>query len=1117
MNARFRGLPSSRQSASRARHTVLARFPFRCEPLESRWLLAGIPTLVADINASSASSYPANLTALGDRVFFSAATNADTDPTSSANGGELFVSDGTVAGTGLVKDIRPSPLDSSPWSFVGNGSTLFFTADDGVHGFELWKSDGTEAGTVLVKDLSPGTTDSFPIQKAALPDGRMIFFASSSAGNLWVTDGTELGTQPIGVQYGEGLVTVGNQAFFTVDRVLYRTDGTSAGTQAVAGPFDAPLAKLRQSGNLLYFVVDKSFTASPDELWRSDGTPAGTFALTDLPPNEGDVIELNGTAIFQSWGPDTGTRLLWRSDGTVAGTMQISAQLRLQHDGLHYSQGAILNGQLFFRAFDSVTNASGVWKTDGTTAGTALAWTVQDGDGSSYPSRMIGAENQLFLLNLDTRTSGLWVNDGLSSQRTFLHTVAPGGSPSYATVGNRLFFAIQGYPGEQELWTSDGTPAGTTQIDVQTATVGSSATQLVSAGGTLFLKAEDGDGTADLWSASGVGAQVVPGGVNANPTDPVDVGGTLFFAHNNGQLWSSNGVSAAPVVLPQPGSYRGNLTAGGERALYRSLDSSGHRWSASDGNSIEVLPPFSPLGSSAAAYLDGQFLFAGGNTTINFELWKSDGTAAGTMLLKEIRSGTLGSNPTNLTTVGNLAFFTANDAVAGFELWKSDGTSGGTTLVKNIAEGLGSSFPHGLFGAGEALYFTALGGSEGYALWRSDGTAVGTTLVYDFRADGADPNLAEMTDFGGTLLFVADDGVHGPELWTSDGTPAGTVLLADVLPGSAGSAPTDLTVLGGLVYFSADDGVHGRELWQTDGTPAGTVLVSDLQPGAGGSDPAALEVHEAELYFVADEGLQGRELWRLASSTVAGRHVFYNNSTFDGDDAAASAGDDAAVAPDKQALLPGQTASFANYTSYARGLNGLMVDVAGLAGSPTADDFEFRVGNDNSPGNWPVLAAAPQVSVRPGAGVSGTDRVTLVWPSGAVQGAWLQVTVKTTGRIGLADDDVFYFGNAVGETGNSTSQAVVNAADEIGTRVNPVGPFPTAPPTNVYDFNRDRLVNATDQIIARTHSTNPLTALRLIAPPASAGSAAALVGGDATLAALAQEVIEGGPSRRRRR
>lgn len=232
------------------------------------------------------------------------------------------------------------------------------------------------------------------------------------------------------------------------------------------------------------------------------------------------------------------------------------------------------------------------------------------------------------------------------------------------------------------------------------------------------------------------------------------------------------------------------------------------------------------------------------------------------------------------------------------------------------------------------------------------------------------------------------------------------------------------------------------------------------------------------------------------TATVIGRKLFYNHSAWDGNSAAATAADDNAIAIDKAALLPGQTAAFANYTSNDKGINGLMIDVRGLDGTPTADDFLFRRGNNNKPyGNdlnnpsddWPWAPGPITIAVRHGAGVDGADRVTLIWEDGVIRNCWLQVTLLATNATGLARDDVFYVGNAVGESGNSATDALVNATDEIGARNNPHSPFTPAPKSDAYDYNRDKLVNATDQIVARNNRTSPFTALKLIAPPLEGG------------------------------
>jgi hypothetical protein len=155
--------------------------------------------------------------------------------------------------------------------------------------------------------------------------------------------------------------------------------------------------------------------------------------------------------------------------------------------------------------------------------------------------------------------------------------------------------------------------------------------------------------------------------------------------------------------------------------------------------------------------------------------------------------------------------------------------------------------------------------------------------------------------------------------------------------------------------------------------------------------------------------------------------------------------------------------------------------------------------------------------------VNGSDRVTLIWPnhdrlnpaSTAVANQWLQVRVKATADTGLASDDVFYFGNAIGETGNALDEAQVDAADEALIRLNGRNALNLAPIDFAYDINRDGMVNSSDRALARLNATSALTALQLFAPVAtsSANSAASAAAIDA---ALAEELLFEATSRRRR-
>ena len=289
------------------------------------------------------------------------------------------------------------------------------------------------------------------------------------------------------------------------------------------------------------------------------------------------------------------------------------------------------------------------------------------------------------------------------------------------------------------------------------------------------------------------------------------------------------------------------------------------------------------------------------------------------------------------------------------------------------------------------------------------------------------------------------------------------------------------TMLAGPYDGRLSNGGETVQLVRPTGTLEDEVAYDDHAPWSIQADGRGRSLHRREENLWGDDS----ESWKSATPSpgdteltpakVVDRHIFYNDSRFDQGGSDADVQDDNAIASNKVALVAGQTASLANYTSYDRGINGIMIDIAGLSDAARLDagDFVFKVGNSNDVHLWTTGPEPSSVVVRGGAGVDGSDRVTLLWGDNAIEKQWLQVTVSATENTGLRDPDVFYFGNAVGEAGDQPIHAITNATDEIAARNFVHGPLNPALVTDPFDYNRDRLVNGTDQIIARNNQTSP--------------------------------------------
>lgn len=463
----------------------------------------------------------------------------------------------------------------------------------------------------------------------------------------------------------------------------------------------------------------------------------------------------------------------------------------------------------------------------------------------------------LFLRIPILRISGLAVLLALSACGGGDSSNAPGDRSNGPGTGTsiKLFPANDGANGI-ELWKTNGSAAGTVMVkDINTlAGASSSPNGFTEFNGAYYFQADDGVNGMELWKTDGTAAGTllvkdINDGGSSSPQGFAVLNGVLYFSADDGvngtEVWKTDGSAAGTVMVKD----------------------------------INTSPTFDLRPSGFTAF-NGAMYFQAYQPATGSEVWKTDGTAEGTVMVKDINIGSepgASSFPASFTVFNGALYFRANNGSArgnGFELWKTDGTSAGTVMVKDIEyQGPGSSFPHGFTIFNGALYFQAtqdVTSENGQApigaeLWKTDGTAAGTVLVKNI-----DPvlrqssNPAHFTVFNNGLYFQADDGVNGMELWRSEGNADDTLLLKDINSGGS-SSPSQFALYRGALYFAADGG-NGVELWKTDATATGTVLVKDINV-SGSSNPTDLVVVNDVLYFKANDGVNGVELWKTDGTT----------------------------------------------------------------------------------------------------------------------------------------------------------------------------------------------------------------------------------------------------------
>ncbi|MBI1382051.1 MAG: hypothetical protein GC161_13315 [Planctomycetaceae bacterium] len=765
------------------------------------------------------------------RVFLTARSGNTT-------GLELWSSDGTNAGTVLVKDVWPGAPGSDPAGFTFAGGFLYFTAYTPATGRELWKSDGTDAGTVLVKDLWPGS-----LPGAQLPTG--------------LENGLLLGT---GTQHHGRLTHFNNRLWLsgTVNLVstLWSSDGTDVGTVPLLSGPGAPtihtLGSMPQGSVGAARLLFAAHTAAEGrELWSTDGTALGTALVLDLQPGaessnpRGFSPSAFGGTYFVADAPTGPT--LFHSDGTAPGTTVLAQPVASDAPHSFGSSPFGLHTHFDRVVFAANTDAELANPRVSTGQGVQTLGTAQIGAGPSfYPDqsnspyetsalpRFLGTPSGFYYLTRRATSMALWKSNGTDAGSTVvrefdkLPSIPDPFNPKVqtglrdydlegATLGERLVFRAYTTGVGYETWITDGTFAGTQLLHPASG-------RYTRLGAKVLIFASP----SDLWITDGTAAgtqfvaNVAPQTLWFEPAHALPNGRAIFLTNSPAQgvePWVTDGTGPGTQLLKdiQPGpawSWPRDMTRVGRHVYF----------SADDG-------------------------------TNGSELWKSDGTAAGTVLELNIQPAPgVGSGPEALATDGRVLFFRTQGIDPSVHRYEPPALSSSAPEPFQDEAALVAVGSRRVVFAGNALGAGQSG--AGVELWSHTGQVGGAKLVADHTAGQEGSQPSEYALANGRVFVVADDKVRGQELFSI--WPGATAQRFGMGCGATGYAPE----------LHAEDPVLGgtSRIFLTNAPPLQFfgVLVGPIGSPLPLSSDCALYLDPLQVQLLATGAADGAGAWTSA-------------------------------------------------------------------------------------------------------------------------------------------------------------------------------------------------------------------------------------------------------------
>ncbi len=771
----------------------------------------------------------------GDQVVFLDSQNTGLEP---------FVVDQASGTVQLLEDIVPGQAGLFPKSVVPFGGKVWMSFNNGP-GTGFFETDGTPLGTSEVV---------FPVQSALVEAPEFIpagprLFATGHLGHLFVKDsagapwkslpwpaGVEL-LSPLGGLDDGRLILLGGTSATGAEPWV--TDGTPAGTSALADIFSGPSSSqvrfMANSGDKLYFSASSPSTAR--EPWVTDGTLAGTFLLRDVGPgmapgidsfkNNTQAVAFPGGMYFTAYDLDDSLGMLWFTDGTQAGTERVSGAvaagaptgLYVQAWRLHWS------GTELFAYTDMnnviLSHVPGAAQPVQVSTGVAVAeWLGEFGGATLFRQSQFPRVHQIQGGSLSTAFT---IEEILTSDHSAPEHIERSGLQG-------RFIADDGPSGRElrRIDASNGLPDFTYEIhngvldSEPDAPFGETPLGLVFAASDNFF-----------------GRELRLGGEPAQSFPLLEIAAgqaSTTFGAGGAQL---DGIVLFSVLAPadQAGVWRSDGTPGGTSRLLASDTPTeflkdqharfgGRVWFASDGalvstDGVQVTThassaPVLPTGALLLA-LDDVLLFEAGidGPSTSSGLYATDGTAAGTTLVRDFAPGPDSAQLRDLQRLGDLAILRATDETHGEEVWTTDGTPSGTSILLDAVPGSAGEILDLVVATDQAFFLSRANDLSTPDLWSSDGTSAGTQVV-----SSGDPRVGgliatELVPLArGVVGFAGLTPEQGTEPWISDGTAAGTRLLADTLPGPRSGFPTQFARIGRFVFCDVLHPELGRELFR---------------------------------------------------------------------------------------------------------------------------------------------------------------------------------------------------------------------------------------------------------------------------------------------------------------